>query len=77
MFLGLSREHRLSSTEGDEVLAKDTLCVDCIAEKSSIHADEIEPLLARIATKVAITSAVDRCRACGETKNVYVSFRAE
>jgi hypothetical protein len=54
------------------------LCVDCIAEKSSIAAEqEVEPLLARIATRIAITSAVDRCRACGETKKVYVSFRAE
>jgi hypothetical protein len=53
------------------------LCVDCIAEKSVIATDEIEPLLARIATRIAITSAVDRCRACGETKKVYVSFRAE
>jgi hypothetical protein len=25
----------------------------------------------------AMTSAVERCRACGETKKVYVSFRAE
>ena len=53
------------------------LCVDCVAEKSAIVADEIEPLLARIATRIAITSAVDRCRACGETKKVYVAFRAE
>jgi hypothetical protein len=53
------------------------LCVDCIAEKSSIAAEQVEPLLARIATRIAITSAVDRCRACGETKKVYVSFRAE
>jgi len=53
------------------------LCVDCVAEKPAIRADEIEPLLARIATRIAITSAVDRCRACGETKKVYVSYRAE
>jgi hypothetical protein len=53
------------------------LCVDCIAEKSSIAAEQVEALLARIATRIAITSAVDRCRACGETKKVYVSFRAE
>jgi hypothetical protein len=53
------------------------LCVDCIAEKSAFRTDEIEPLLSRIATRIAITSAVDRCRACGETKKVYVAFRAE
>ena len=53
------------------------LCVDCIAEKSGIVAEEVDPLLARIATRIAITSTVDRCRACGETKKVYVSFRAE
>jgi hypothetical protein len=53
------------------------LCLNCIAQKSAIAADEVEPLLARIATKVAITSAVDRCRTCGETKKVYVSFRAD
>jgi len=53
------------------------LCVACISEKSAIPSDEIEPLLARIATRIAMTSAVERCRACGETKKVYVSFRAE
>lgn len=53
------------------------LCVDCISQKSNIAAAEVEPLLARIATKIAITSAVDRCRACGETKKIYVSFRRE
>jgi hypothetical protein len=31
------------------------LCLNCIAQKSAIAADEVEPLLARIATKVAIT----------------------
>jgi hypothetical protein len=53
------------------------MCVDCVSEKSGIAADEVEPMLARIATRIAVTSAVDRCRACGETKKVYVSFRAE
>ena len=38
------------------------LCVDCIAEKSAFRTDEIEPLLSRIATRIAITSAVDRCK---------------
>ena len=42
----------------------------CIAEKSGIAADEIEPLLARIGTMIALTSTVDRCRVCGETKKV-------
>jgi len=32
MFLGLSREHRLSSTEVDEVLAKDTASAGRIVE---------------------------------------------
>jgi hypothetical protein len=53
------------------------LCVDCVAEKSAIVAEEIERLLARIAARIAVTSAVDRCRACGETKKVYVASRAE
>jgi hypothetical protein len=45
--------------------------------EAAIAAAEIEPLLARIATRIAIPRAVDRCRACGETKKVYISFRAE
>jgi hypothetical protein len=53
------------------------LCVECIAEKSGIRHGDVEPLLARIATTIALTSTVERCRACGETKKVHVAFRAE
>jgi hypothetical protein len=38
------------------------LCVDCISEKSDLITDEVEPLLARIESKVALRRGKDRCR---------------
>jgi hypothetical protein len=53
------------------------LCLDCIAEKSRISRGNVEPLLGRIGTNIALTTTVDRCRACGRTVKVYWASRAE
>jgi len=46
------------------------LCVDCISEKSGLITDEVEPFLARIESKVALSRGKDRCRGCGRVTNI-------
>jgi hypothetical protein len=53
------------------------LCVECIADKSGIEIGEIEPLLRRIGTSIQLNRAVDRCRACGRTVEVYEAARSQ
>jgi hypothetical protein len=52
------------------------LCVECIADKSGIALADVEPLLHRIGTSIAIDRAVDRCRGCGRIVEVFSASRS-
>jgi hypothetical protein len=53
------------------------LCVDCIAERSTLAVADVQSLITRIGRTIAINRAMDRCRACGRTEQVYSAFRSE
>lgn len=46
-------------------------CLDCLAEKSGLTGAEVEAALALIGEALKVYQEPDRCRACGETKDVF------
>jgi hypothetical protein len=56
------------------VLLERPLCSDCIAQKSGVSCDEVEPLLTTIGKTIGLIRVVDRCHACGRTDRVYAAF---
>ena len=47
------------------------LCLECIAAKSGLTADQAEALLERIAAPWKLYREPARCRACGEIRRTY------
>lgn len=47
-----------------------SLCIDCLATKAGLSPTAVERALAAIGTVMRLHREVDRCRACGETKDV-------
>jgi hypothetical protein len=45
-------------------------CLECIATKNGITVREVETALSMIADTVKVYRNADRCRVCGETKDV-------
>jgi hypothetical protein len=47
------------------------MCVDCIAEKSSLSLSALAATLRTVQTALVLHSAVDRCRECGTLTAVF------
>jgi hypothetical protein len=47
------------------------MCVDCMAEKSSLSASALAETLRTVQIALVLHSAVDRCRECGTVTAVF------
>ena len=53
------------------------LCLPCLSEKTQLTVDEVESYLRRIEGIIKLKHATDRCRACGNSTEVFSMFRPE
>lgn len=53
------------------------LCAECIASKSGLTASRIDQGFSSIRRALLLVEALDRCRACGELREVFSLARRE
>jgi hypothetical protein len=53
------------------------LCLNCVAEKSELTADEVKSYLSRVRRSVTVERGIDRCRSCDTFTAVYSLSRKE
>jgi hypothetical protein len=57
------------------LILKHPTCLDCIAAKGGVTADEAKATLSLIAAFLKLYRELERCRDCGETKEIYSVHR--